>query len=90
MATISHRMRCCSRIVTSSLLPNLLLCQRQASVMMAARSEHCGAQPKTSLAFFESATSTGGSPARRDASRATILSPVIRRAVSTTWRTDAP
>src|SRR5262245_24384499 len=34
------------------LFPNLLLCQRQASVMMAERSEYCGAQPKTSLAFF--------------------------------------
>ena len=73
-----------------TLLPNLLLCQRQASVMMAARSEYCGVQPKTLLAFFASATGTGGSSARRDASRATISCPVIHRAVSTTWRTDAP
>ena len=34
------------------LLPNLLLCQRQASAMMVARSECCGAQPNTSPAFF--------------------------------------
>src|SRR5262245_56697364 len=78
------------RIVAGCRYPNLLLCHRHASVMMVARSERFGVQPKTSLAFFGSATSTGGSPARRDASQTTMSSPVIRRAISTTWRTEAP
>src|SRR5262245_46966122 len=69
---------------------NLFLRQRQASVMMVARSERTADHPRSSRARLASATRIGGSPDRRGLWRASILAPVTAQADSITSRTDAP
>src|SRR5215207_3097311 len=49
-----------------------------------------GFQPRSAWIFSPEATSVGGSPARRGASTASMLCPVMRRAASTTSLTEKP
>src|SRR5436305_554883 len=62
-------------------------CQFHAVEMMLSRSDITGVQPSTRLARAGSATSAGGSPARRPTSRRGMRCPVTRSAAAITSRT---
>jgi hypothetical protein len=58
--------------------------------MIIVGSDRCRLQPSSSLAFVGSATSTEGSPERRDALCTATGRPVTSRTTSITCRTDTP
>src|SRR4029077_9961591 len=67
------------------------LCAQASAVrMIVSRSEWRGSQPRRARASAGSATSSGGSPGRRPASRNGTARPAIRSTAAITWRTHQP
>src|SRR5207245_332731 len=64
--------------------------QSKAVRTISSKEECRGFHPRSSLALAARATSSGGSPARRAASRRGTLQPLTRSTAATTSRTECP